>query len=300
MTLEQLRVFVAVAERQHVTRAAEALHIAQSAASAAIAALEARHDTKLFHRVGRGIELTEAGTLFLIEARAVLARAEAAELVLGELGGLKRGSLSVQASQTIASYWLPRHLVTFRRNYPGIGIRLTIGNTAQAAASVHDGTAELGFVEGQVDDPLLTSRLVARDQLVIVVGPDHPWASGEKVTPADLADSTWVLREPGSGTRTVFESALQSFGIEPASLHVAIELPSNESVRAAVESGMGATAISASVAAPSIEAGLLYQLPLTLPERDFRVLRHTSRYRSRAADALLAIIDGGAPANPVI
>ncbi len=80
MTLEQLRVFVAVAERQHMTRAAEALHLAQSAASAAIAALEVRHGAKLFHRVGRGIELTEAGTLFLVEARAVLARAASAEL----------------------------------------------------------------------------------------------------------------------------------------------------------------------------------------------------------------------------
>ncbi len=108
MILEQLRVFVAVAERQHVTRAAEALNIAQSAASASIATLEGRHDAKLFHRVGRGTELTEAGTLFLAEVCAVLARAEAAELVLSEPGGPKRGTLIVQASQTIASYWLPR------------------------------------------------------------------------------------------------------------------------------------------------------------------------------------------------
>src|ERR1700741_461652 len=91
MTLEQLRIFVAVAERQHVTRAAEALNLTQSSASAAVAALESRHGTRLFHRVGRGIELTEAGRLFLGEAKAVLARAEAAELALAELGGLKRG-----------------------------------------------------------------------------------------------------------------------------------------------------------------------------------------------------------------
>ena len=152
MTLEQLRVFVAVAERQHVTRAAEALNLAQSAASAAIAALEARHGTKLFNRVGRGIELTEAGTVFLAEARAVLARAEAAELILAELGGLQRGTLAIQASQTIASYWLPRHLVAFRRAYPAIDIRLAVGNTAQVAAAIHDGAAELGFVEGATDD----------------------------------------------------------------------------------------------------------------------------------------------------
>jgi len=164
MTLEQLRIFVAVAERQHVTRAAEALNLAQSAASAAIAALEGRHGAKLFHRVGRGIELTEAGMLFLAEARAVLARAAAAELVLSELGGLKRGTLLVQASQTIASYWLPRHLVAFRRSHPGIAISLTAGNTAQVAAAIHEGAAELGFVEGTVDDPALESRVVARDR----------------------------------------------------------------------------------------------------------------------------------------
>lgn len=292
MTLEQLRVFVAVAERQHVTRAAEALHIAQSAASASIAALEGRHGAKLFHRVGRGIELTEAGTLFLVEARAVLARAEAAELVLSELGGLKRGTLAVQASQTIASYWLPRHLVAFRRAHPGIDLRLAIGNTTQVAAAVHDGSAELGFVEGAVDDPALESRAVARDQLVIVVGTGHPWAGCGAITPDRLAESDWVLREAGSGTRSVFEAALDGFGLQVSSLRVVLDLPSNESVRGAVEAGMGATALSASVAAPSIEAGLLHQVGLTLPERNFHVLRHTERYRSRAADALLAIIAG--------
>src|ERR1700759_840405 len=95
MTLEQLRIFVAVAERQHVTRAAQALNLAQSAASAAIAALEERHQVQLFHRVGRGIELTEAGRVLFAEAKAVLARAKAAELVLAEFARLKRGTLSV-------------------------------------------------------------------------------------------------------------------------------------------------------------------------------------------------------------
>ena len=291
MTLEQLRVFVAVAERQHMTRAAEALNLAQSAASGAIAALEARHRVKLFHRVGRGIALTEAGTLFLAEARAVLARAEAAEMVLSELGGLKRGTLVVQASQTIASYWLPRHLVAFRRAYPGITVHLTVGNTAQVAAAVHEGAAELGFVEGAVDDPALASRRVARDQLVVVVGQDHAWASRDRLAPEDLVGSEWVLREPGSGTRSEFEAALGRFGVCPADLRVVLDLPSNEAVGAAVEAGMGATAISASVAAPGIEAGLLHQVALPLPERDFNVLRHAGRYCSQAADALLRLID---------
>ena len=292
MTLDQLRVFVAVAERQHVTRAAEALNIAQSAASAAVAALEGRHGAKLFHRVGRGIELTEAGTLFLREARAVLARAEMAELVLSELGGLKRGTLSVQASQTIASYWLPRHLVEFRRAHPGVKVRLGIGNTAEVARAVHEGEAELGFVEGAVDDPALEGVVVARDHMVVVVEPGHPWAGRKDLAPADLLGADWVLREPGSGTRSFFEAALDGLGVPPAALRVVLELPSNESVRAAVEAGMGATAISASVAAPSIEAGLLHAVPFALPDRNFRALRHKDRHRSRAGEVLLASLPG--------
>lgn len=292
MTLEQLRIFVAVAERQHVTRAAEALNLAQSAASAAIAALETRHGTRLFHRIGRGIALTEAGRIFLDEAKAVLARAEAAELTLAELGGLKRGTLAVQASQTIASYWLPRHLVAFRRAFPEIEIRLGIGNTAEAAMAVREGAVELGFVEGVVDDPALSSASVARDQLELVVGPSHDWARIERIDPRDLVQTEWVMREPGSGTRSAFEAALERFGLAPRLLKIALELPSNEAVRAAVEAGMGAAVISASAVVSSLESGLLHRVPLDLPERTFHVLRHRERYHSVAAEALLKLIGG--------
>jgi DNA-binding transcriptional LysR family regulator len=297
MTLEQLRIFVAVAERQHVTQAARALNLAQSAASHAIASLEAQHDTKLFDRVGRRIELTEAGQVFLTEARAVLARAEAAELALSEFGGLKRGTLSVQASQTIAGYWLPRHLVAFRRAHPQIRVRLTIGNTEQAVAAVENGTAEIGFVEGAVESGSFVVTPVARDQLIVVTAPDHPWAARARLTPANLLEGDWVLREPGSGTRSVFENAVSNLGLDPRALRIQLELPSNEAVRAAVEAGLGATAISASVAAPSIEASLLQQVSFRLPERQFFALRHRERYRSRAADALLTMVSTAGRAN---
>lgn len=298
MTLDQLRVFVAVAERQHVTQAAAALHLAQSAVSAAIAALEARHGTKLFHRVGRGIELTEAGSLFLAEARAVLARAEAAELILSELGGLKRGTLAVYASQTIAGYWLPRHLVAFRQLHPGISMRLTIGNTAQVAAAVRQGSADIGFLEGVIDEPALVAERVARDQVLVVVGAEHPWCRLDRFEPARLAEADWVLREPGSGTRSVFEDALKNFGLFPADVRIALELPSNEAVRAAVETGFGATVISASVAASGIEAGLLHHVPVILPERAFYAVRHAERHTSKAAATLLAMLAGRPPTRP--
>jgi DNA-binding transcriptional LysR family regulator len=292
MTLEQIRIFVAVAERQHITRAAKVLNLTQSAVSAAIAALEERHDLKLFDRIGRRIELTEAGKVFLTEARAILARVQTAELTLAELGGLNRGTLCVQASQTIASYWLPRHLATFRRAYPLIDIRLSIGNTAQVALAIHAGTADVGFVEGEVLDPLLIARPIARDQMIVVVASTHPWAGRKVVKAAEIADTDWVLREEGSGTRSIFEQALAGFGVPLEDLRISMELPSNEAVRAAVEAGLGATAISASVAAPSIEAGLLKVVSLKLPDRNFYQLYHAQRRHSRAGKALIEIIFG--------
>lgn len=283
MTLEQLRIFAAVAGRQHVTRAAEALGLGQSAVSAAIAALEARHGTQLFHRIGRGISLTEIGAQFLPAAQAVLAEAGRAEALLAGLTAGSVGTLTIQASQTIASYWLPRHLAAFRKNHPGIAVQLTIGNTAQAAAAVHAGTAELGFVEGAIEDNDLIAEAVARDQLMILVAPSHPWASRQVVTAADLTSTAWVLREPGSGTRSAFEQALTLYGVAPGLLTIALELPSNEAVRGAVEAGLGATALSASVAAPSLEAGLLASVNFPLPDRKFLLLRHAARGLSPAA-----------------
>ena len=137
MTLDQLRIFIAVAEREHLTRAAEALRLTPSAVSSAIHALETRFDVHLFDRVGRRIELNEAGKIFLVEAKATLARAEAAELALSELGGLMRGTLQIQASQTIASYWLPPALMRLRAAYPSIGIHLEVVNLYIFLMSVH-------------------------------------------------------------------------------------------------------------------------------------------------------------------
>jgi len=290
MTLDQLRIFVGVAEREHMTKAAEVLHVTQSAASAAIAALEAQHGVELFHRVGRGIELTDTGRAFLDEARAVLGRAASAELALSEFGGLQRGTLRLVASQTIVGYWLPQHLTAFRKRYPGITVELAIANTEQAVHSVTIGTAELGFVEGTVDDGAISHWPVAHDQLVLV--------GTEPVTQIDnawLGAARWIMRESGSGTRSTFEEALHSRGLDPETLDIALTLPSNESVRTAVEEGAGVAVLSALVVARALSTGVLHHLPFELPARPFFALRHKERYRSKAADALLEMIKENTP-----
>jgi DNA-binding transcriptional LysR family regulator len=290
MTLEQLRIFISVAEKQHVTRAASELNLTQSATSAAIAALERRYGIKLFDRVGRGIVLTQIGRDFLNEARAVVARAKAATQVLDDLAGLKRGSLSLAASQTVANYWLPPRIAAFRRTYPGIDLRVRIANTEQVAHAVIQGNADLGFVEGEVDEPSLAIRRMEGDSLVVVVGANHRWVGRTRITPQLLTETPWILRESGSGTRSMFEAALKKFHIELPDLEIRLELPSNEAVRVAVESGDCATAISDLVVAQSLAAGTLHRVKIDLPKRSFIALRHKERYASRAEKALFASI----------
>ncbi|MGH6861077.1 MAG: LysR substrate-binding domain-containing protein [Phyllobacterium sp.] len=295
MTFEQLAIFVAVAEREHLTQAAAAIHLTPSAVSSAVKTLEGFYGVALFHRVGRRIELSEAGRVFLGEARATLARVRSAELMLSELGGLRRGRLSLYASQTIASYWLPPFLMRFRQDYPGIDLQLTIGNSRAAAQAVTEGEAELGFVEGEIDAPALSATIVAQDALVIVVAPAHPFADGRRLRAADLvADTEWVMREEGSGTRSEFEAALGACKVDAGALRVALQLPSNEAVLAAVRAGGCAAAVSSAAARLHLQEGLVLKADFDLPVRNFRLLRHRQRHVSRASAVLEELCTGAA------
>lgn len=294
MTLDQLRIFVAVAQREHVTRAAADLNLTQSAVSAAITALEARHATQLFDRIGRRIALTQAGRLFLIEARAVLARAAAAESALADLAGLKRGALALAASQTIGNYWLPPLMARFRAAYPGVTLSLTIGNTETVAAMVQEGAADLGFVEGGVDGAPLNVTVVAEDELLLVAAPAAK-TTKKPLRADDVKAMRWVVRERGSGTRAILATALAALGLTLGDLDIALELPSNEAVQSAVEAGAGATALSRLVVQDAIAAGALTALNFKLPKREFLALRHKDRTPSQAERALLALIAGAAP-----
>ena len=292
MTLEQLRIFIAVAEREHLTQAAAALALTPSAVSAALRALEERYDTPLFDRVGRRIELNDAGRLFLTEARATLGAARNAELALAELAGLQRGAVALHASQTIASYWLPPLLLDFHRRYPQIALSLTIGNTTSVAQAVLNGTADLGLVEDGVEAPELVATTVAQDRMVAVVAPDHPWSDGHALDVAALRAAGWVLREPGSGTRSAFEARMAALGIASSELQVALTLPSNEALRSAAMAGPYATVVSELVVAPQLQAGLLFKAGLDLPPRLFSLLHHRQRHPGHAARALAQALAG--------
>ncbi|ORE96065.1 LysR family transcriptional regulator [Stappia sp. 22II-S9-Z10] len=297
MTLDQVRIFLAVAERQHVTRAAEALNLTQSAVSSAVAALEAQHGVKLFDRVGRGIVPTEAGRTFMDVARRLLGEAQSAALVLDDLANETRGRLRIFASQTVASYWLPPHLMAFHADHPGVDIALTVTNTAGAAEAVTAGTADVGFVEGELPDSDLVRRVVARDELVLVLARQAEAARRPAFTPDDYRAMRWVLRETGSGTRSAVEAHFAAMGLAAADLDVALELPSNEAVLAAVGAGGGAAGagvVGAILSRRAVGAFRSRRLALRRitwaprPVRPFALLTHPQRHKTRAAAALIA------------
>lgn len=299
MTLEQLRIFLAVATHQHVTRAAATLHLTQSAVSAAIAALETRHDVRLFDRVGRRIELTETGRLLVPQAEAVLAAADTAALMLADVADTTTGRVRIHSSQTVASYWLPERLVRFHERYPGVAIELTVANTTQVALAVMEGKADLGVVESSVGRPHLTTEVVATDQLVVVVAPGHPFATAGKAPIAKLKESDWILRERGSGTRAEFEDWLEDRGSALDELRVTLDLPSNEAVLAAIMAGRSATVLSERAAMAASAAGLVVMLPLEGAERQFFVIRHSDRHRTRATMELEKMLLQDAAPQPL-
>ncbi len=292
MTLEQLRVFVEVAERGHVTRAAEALRISQSAASAAIAALEDLYQIKLFDRVGRGIQLTEPGRVFLQEARAVLDRVCVARSLLEDLAGFPAGPIALAASQTIATYWLPRRLAAFHLANPRVRLNVVIRNTHEVESAVVDGEVNVGLVEGPTQHPALIRSRLDHDQMVLVVAAGRAPLPLKPAGDVDLAALNWVIREPGSGTRRGLEDLAARAGLTLDDLNIFLVLPSNEAVREAVEAGAGATIVSRHVVASAIAAGKLAEIPIELPHREYALVRHRDRHGSLAQKALVAHLTG--------
>lgn len=300
MTLEQLRIFIVVAQQEHFTRGAERLGLSQSSVSGAIAALEHEFKVLLFDRSRRHVSLTNAGNVLLTEAESILGRIELVERRMQDLTELRAGSVSLAASQTVGSYWLPPILNRFREQYPGIAIDLWTGNSTQAEKRVLASRVDLAVIEQEPLHSSLNAEIVSTDTLVLVVGHLHPWYARDAVDWSELTNTTWIMREPGSGTRALFEAELVAHGISPADLKTTLTLRSGEAVRNAVAMSRSAAVVSSLVAQVAIGAGLLRRLePLALP-RNYYALSLKTTPPTRALAALLSDIRASISAETVV
>ena len=293
MTLTQLKIFIAIAEIGNVTKAAHHLGITQSAASAAIAKLEALYQIKLFSRVGRSIVLSEVGERFLPDAREALAGSKNAIRSLHILSEKTFGTIEIAASQTIANYWLPKKLSAFNGMNPNVSVNVTMSNTKTVETAVLSGKASIGFVEGKVNANELELIEVDRDQPMLVVSPKEKWSLGVNSEKNNIKNLPWVVREQGSGTRRVLEELIQRLGMDWNELNVVLELPSNEAVREAVIAGAGVTVISENVVSLSIESGALRAINLNIPTRSFCMVTRRQKNLSGIEQALKSLITRG-------
>ena len=263
MNRNHLALFRAVAEAGGFSHAAEVVHISQPAISMQVAELEEALGTALFDRLPRGVRLTGAGETLLGYAQRIAALEDEAARAMRELRGLRRGRLALGASATIGSYLLPAVLGRFRRRHPAVELALTIDNTDRIKQRLLDRTLDLGLTEGILpDDAALTAQVFGEDELVVIAPPDDPLAArppdGRKpraVTSARLCAQPMILREPGSGTRAVFERALAGCG--GAVTNVALVLDSTEAIKRSVAAGLGLAVVSRLCVEAELAAGTL-------------------------------------------
>jgi DNA-binding transcriptional LysR family regulator len=258
LTLRQIEVFVATAHGGSTRAAADRVARSQSAASTALADLEAVLDTQLFDRVGRRLELNENGRAFLPRAQALLEAAESAQALFT---AEHAAPLRLAASFTIGEYLLPELIASWTQAHPNCRVQLRIANTREVIDAVTTFSADVGFIEGPQSHPEVLVRPWLMDEMVVVAAPGHALANGT-ATRRQLADATWVLRESGSGTRQVTDAWLVE---NLQQVNVGFELGSSEAIKQLVAAGAGLGCLSHHAVAQALTDGRLVRLKTRLP-----------------------------------
>ncbi len=240
VTLRQLTVFAALARHRSFSAAAKALHLTQPAVSMQIRQLEDAAGVALVERIGKRIDLTEAGLELARCARDVEVRLKEAEDALATLRGLRSGTLDIVVVST-AKYFAPQLLAEFRRRHPDISLRLAVSNREAVLRALSENRTDLAIM-GQPPKGLdVEARVFAPHPLVIIAPPTHPLASKRRLRFADLANENLLIREPGSGTRSAMERLFAQQGVR---LRTSTEMSSNETIKQAVMAGMGIAFLS--------------------------------------------------------
>jgi DNA-binding transcriptional LysR family regulator len=289
MNVSQLRTFVEVVDRGSFSEAARAMGLSQPAVTMQIQGLEADLGATLLERRYRRVDLTEAGRSLLPTARKVLAELEVARTAIEGLSDTVGGHLELAVSTTPGQYVVPRLLGPFLAAFPEVSVSLRVYDTADVVARVESGEAHLGMTGARVAHAKVDFEQMGTDQLLMICPVGSPLAGRRNINLADIAEQPFIVRETGSGTRMVFEKALRDGGIDPADLHIVMELGTSEAIVNAVEGGMGVGVVSHWMADKALALGTVAKVdapgfPVSRPL--FAVLPRG--VRSRAADALLA------------
>lgn len=283
MLSDSMRVFITVADKKNFSKSAKALSLTQPAVSFQIQTLEQYYQTMLFDRVNRHVKLTAAGELLLDYAIHMNNLQAELERNMQQLTGHVKGELLIGASTTIGEYILPYVVGSFKQDYPDVNVTIQIMNTKEISSAVESKTFDLGIIEGPLEQSdVIEAHNFLEDELVLAIPSDHPFAKKESITLEELKELPYITREPGSGSRLIFEQALIDADIDIEDLNIVMELGSTTSIKSAIMGGLGVSTISKWAVQDLVKAGKVAALNvqgLTL-KRSFHIILNQEKFHS--------------------
>jgi len=259
VTLRQLKVFEAVARHLSFSRAAEELHLTQPAVSMQVRSLEEDAGLPLTEQIGKKIFLTNAGAELARHARLIAQQLRAADEALAAIRGVRGGQLKIGVVST-AKYFAPHLLAAFRSRHPGIELHLGVHNREKIVQQLADNQIDLAIMGRPPAELDTVADAFAANSLVFIAAPDHPLAARSRIAPGSLAQESFLIREPGSGTRSAME---RFFAEQDVALGHTFEASSNETIKQAVMAGMGIAFISSRTIELELAVGKLAILHVT-------------------------------------
>ena len=286
MTLRHLKIFVAVCEYGGITHAAEHLFLAQPAVSVAISELEKFYGVPLFDRISRKLYITEAGKQLLEYARHIISLFQEMETEIKHADST--GSLKIGSSITIGTHFMPQFIQEFSSLYPDRTVKVTVQNSKQIETLVLQNKLDFGLIEGILHTKYLVSEMFMEDELALVCGQNHPFHNKTIVSLEELQKQSFLLREPESGARELFDSSLFTYGI---SIYPTWESVSTTAIIQAVIQGLGMSALPYPLVKNYLKTCQLHRF--YLKELDFKrkffMIYHKNKYLTKSAQSFLTI-----------
>lgn len=292
MNITNFKVFKTLAETGSLAKTSKQLALSQPTINHTIYLLEEHYGAKLIDRSNKKLKLTRFGEVLNRYVADILSLIEQSENHIENMVGELSGNLSLGASHTIAENILPKIMGMFNHDYPEVNIHLEVTNTQHIVNHIIENKLDLGLIEGPVLHDDITSKPFMQDELLVVLPYNHPLAIKKNLTLKELASLPFVLREEGSGTRVVMETALQKAGLNPEDLNTVMELGNTQAVIGAVEAGLGATILSKLAVSKEIQLKTVKTCKIANVSivRNFSLITNKSKTISPVCETFLSFI----------
>lgn len=286
MAERRLQVFFAVAKHGSFTRAAEHLFMTQPAVTFQIKQLEEHFDTRLLDRGHGKISLTPAGEIVLAYAERILGLSAELDSRVAELTDELAGQLRIGVSTTIAAYWLPQLLESFKRRYPQVLPRIVVGTSKLTEERVAARDLDIGLIEIVTEQNAIERRAAARDELLVICAPDHALAGFASLSARELVGHSFIDRDPGNAVRQIADEFFEAAGIAGSEITLCAEVGSLAAVKQLVAGGLGFAIASRRAVRRDVCEGRLVAIPLQ-PQifTPLEVILPRDKFRSRVISA---------------